>query len=235
MSPHRLAGHRRAIASVVCLLVVAVGILGVVWGTTHRYRQTAATPSGVRSGAPESPESTGAANPATPGATTPILPPLGGGTVRGAATAPPPSSIQIPAIGVRSQLLHLGQNNDGTVAVPSDAQASKAAWYTGSPAPGAAGPAVIEGHITGSKGKAVFYRLTSMRSGDKVQIAQVSGKVITFDVYQVKTYAKDKFPTAQVYGNTQTPELRLITCGGDFNPATGHFRDNTVVYARQAG
>lgn len=44
--------------------------------------------------------------------------------------------------------------------------------------------------------------------------------------------AKDDFPTGVVYGNTAGPELRLITCGGVVNQETGHYTDNTVVYAR---
>jgi hypothetical protein len=35
-----------------------------------------------------------------------------------------------------------------------------------------------------------------------------------------------------VYGPTTTPELRLITCGGPFDDATGHYLDNVVVFAR---
>ena len=43
-------------------------------------------------------------------------------------------------------------------------------------------------------------------------------------------YPKDNFPTQKVYGNTEGAELRLITCDG-YDPETGLFDDNYVVYA----
>jgi hypothetical protein len=44
---------------------------------------------------------------------------------------------------------------------------------------------------------------------------------------------KDRFPTQAVYGPTPDPELRLITCGGAFDYATGHYLSNIVVYATE--
>ena len=45
------------------------------------------------------------------------------------------------------------------------------------------------------------------------------------------TYAKDHFPTAAVFGATPDAEVRLITCPGPFDSATGHYVDNLVVFA----
>jgi hypothetical protein len=53
-------------------------------------------------------------------------------------------------------------------------------------------------------------------------------------VIKVQTYLKDHFPTQAVYGPTPDAELRLITCGGAFDSATGHYLSNVVVYAVQA-
>ena len=48
----------------------------------------------------------------------------------------------------------------------------------------------------------------------------------------VERYAEDAFPTAAVYGDsTHRSELRLITCGGDFDDETGHDVDDVVAYA----
>ena len=54
-----------------------------------------------------------------------------------------------------------------------------------------------------------------------------------FRVTSVQTYLKDHFPTQTVYGPTPDAELRLITCGGAFDPATGHYLSNIVVYATE--
>jgi hypothetical protein len=61
--------------------------------------------------------------------------------------------------------------------------------------------------------------------------------VITFDVRGVERWPKAHFPTKRVFGATHDATLRLITCGGAFNQATGHYLDNTIVYAvrRTAG
>jgi hypothetical protein len=56
-----------------------------------------------------------------------------------------------------------------------------------------------------------------------------------FRVYAVREYAKTAFPTSLVYGATPGPELRLVTCGGQFDARTGHYLDNVVVFARYVG
>ena len=52
-----------------------------------------------------------------------------------------------------------------------------------------------------------------------------------FRVQRSERYSKAHFPTARVYGPTRRPALRLITCSGAFDRASGHYLDNTVVYA----
>jgi hypothetical protein len=42
------------------------------------------------------------------------------------------------------------------------------------------------------------------------------------------------FPAQTVHGATPDPELRLITCRGAFDYATGHYLSNVIVCATQA-
>jgi hypothetical protein len=58
------------------------------------------------------------------------------------------------------------------------------------------------------------------------------GTSAVFTAYSVDRYDKSAFPIEQVYGDTDGAELRLITCGGDFDRGSGQYRDNVVVYAR---
>jgi LPXTG-site transpeptidase (sortase) family protein len=111
--------------------------------------------------------------------------------------------------------------------------ASVAGWYTGSPRPGSIGSAIIVGHIDTTKGPAVFYRLNTLTSGDKIYVKRADGTVVEFRVTSVQTYLKDHFPTEDVYGPVPDPELRLITCGGAFDSATRHYLSNIVVYATE--
>ena len=159
----------------------------------------------------------------------------------GAVAAPPqpvtaarvarPVYLSIPVIGVHTRLIRLGLTARGTLQV--SASTSVAGWYSGSPRPGQIGSAIIAGHIDSYLGPAVFFRLRLLRPGDRVYVRHADGTLAIFRVYAEHSYAKNHFPTQQVYGPAPDPELRLITCGGTFDPATGSYLDNVVVYAAQ--
>ncbi len=140
-----------------------------------------------------------------------------------------PVRLVVPAIGVDTELMDLGLNPDGTLEVPPGA--FPAGWYTGGPTPGERGPAVIAGHVSWRSDAGVFHDLAALLAGDLLTVQRADQSVATFVVVDVQEYPKDAFPTEAVYGDTVGPELRLITCGGDFDTATGHFVDNVVVYA----
>lgn len=143
-----------------------------------------------------------------------------------------PVSVKIPAIGVDSKLLHLGLNSDGTIQVPSLVTSSgEAAWYKYSATPGQIGSSVIEGHLDSIQGPAVFFRLGALRPGDIVDVTLADGITAIFRVTGVREYAKSRFPTKAIYSATDYAALRLITCGGTFDYATGHYLSSTVVFA----
>jgi Sortase domain len=143
-----------------------------------------------------------------------------------------PVSVDIPAIGVRSKLLHLGLNSDGSIQVPSlETSADLAAWYKYSATPGQVGSSVIEGHVDSQQGPAVFFRLGALRPGDIIEVTLADGITAIFRVTGVREYAKAHFPAKTVYGSTDFAALRLITCGGAFDYATGHYLSSTVVFA----
>jgi LPXTG-site transpeptidase (sortase) family protein len=146
---------------------------------------------------------------------------------------PRPVSLTIPLIGVQTQLMTLGLDSEGAMQVPPLSEAAVAGWYTGSPRPGAVGSAIIVGHIDSESGPAVFYRLDELRRGDDVYVKRADGTTAEFRVTSVRTYLKDHFPTQTVYGPTPDAELRLITCGGAFDPVTHHYLSNIVVYATE--
>ena len=202
-----LAGKRAA------LLVVAVGLVAAAAGgaglalTRHPVAsQWGATPS--------LPAPTG---------------PIAAAPQQQSAQVSAPVALTIPAIGVQTSLIHLGLTATGALQVPSST--AVAGWYTGSPRPGAVGSAVIAGHIDSQAGPGIFFRLSSLHPGDLVYVRRADGTLAVFRVKRVSQYAKDSFPTSAVYSPTPDPELRLITCGGTFDPALGSYLSNTVVYA----
>jgi hypothetical protein len=147
-----------------------------------------------------------------------------------ATRAAAPVRIEIPAIGVRAPIIRLGLNPDRTLEVPKDF--GDTGWWSGGPRPGEPGPAVVVGHVDSHTGPAVFFRLGELRPHDEIVIVRRDGSRVRFNVVESERYAKAEFPTARVYGRTKGPTLRLITCGGVFDSNSGHYLDNTVVYAR---
>lgn len=142
-----------------------------------------------------------------------------------------PVSLSVPAIGAGSELLHLGLREDGSLEVPPEGPGAPASWYTASPTPGERGPAVLLGHVNATGGgPGVFAGLRALEPGDRIEVARADGTTAVFAVERGEQYGKDDFPTLEVYGNTEEAELRLITCDG-YDPATGEFDDNYVVYA----
>lgn len=145
-----------------------------------------------------------------------------------------PVRLQIPDIGVDTSVMPLGLAADGTVQVPPIEANSPAGWYNGSPTPGQIGPSVILGHVSvGQYGDGVFRQLDRLHPGSRVVVRLQDGVSADFVVDSVKTVAKNKFPTQEVYGNVNRPELRLITCGGQ--KTSDGYLDNVLVFASLAG
>ena len=144
-----------------------------------------------------------------------------------------PLAITIPSIGVQSTLVQLGLNPDKSIEVPSlDDPDSKAGWYKYSPTPGQIGPTVILGHVDSAKyGPGVFFKLGALQPGATVEVTLTDRIVAVFTVDKVVAYPKSAFPSTAVYGTIDHPGLRLITCGGTFDPAAGSYESNIVAYA----
>ncbi|MDQ4037264.1 MAG: class F sortase [Actinomycetota bacterium] len=144
-----------------------------------------------------------------------------------------PVRVQIPAIGVDSELMDLGLRDDGTLEVPPEG--FPAGWFTGAPTPGELGPAIIAGHVDLGGEPGVFYALRELLPGDEITIAREDGSVAVFRVTRLEQFPKDEFPTDLVYGDIDHAGLRLITCGGSFDPQARSYVDNLVAFAELVG
>jgi hypothetical protein len=142
-----------------------------------------------------------------------------------------PVSLNIPAIGLVTNLVDLVLNADKTLQAPADYQT--AGWFAQGPAPGDAGgpPAVIAGHVDSASGPAIFSRLHELTEGADIQVTGIDRVVRHFTVYRTADYDKTGFPANEVYAVTARAEVRLITCTGDFDPNAGSYLSNLVVYA----
>ena len=147
--------------------------------------------------------------------------------------APNPAVIRIPRLDVEARIIPLGLQDDGSIEVPEDPD--QAGWWLGGPEPGELGPAVILGHVDSQEeGPAVFFYLRYMEAGDEIHIDRVDGSTITYVVESTERHDKDEFPTDAVYGPTEQPTLRLVTCGGDFDFGVRTYEDNVIVFASLA-
>lgn len=214
----RLLGRRRK--AVALLLVGALAIGGGAFGLTWLTGRAS-----------------GGSDPVTPQVPAALGLPATGSGLQAAQPGPRarhvarPVALIIPAIGVRTHLVHLGLTAQGTLQVPSST--AVAGWYVHSPRPGQVGSSVIAGHIDSLSGPAVFYRLHLLHPGDLVYVRRADRSLAVFRVYGVRKFAKTLFPTSTVYGPTVDPELHLITCGGAFDRATGSYLSNIVVFTSQ--
>ena len=140
-----------------------------------------------------------------------------------------PVTIRIPSIEVEAPIIGLGLRDDGAIEIP--AKTDETGWWRGGPEPGERGPAVILGHVDSWVGPAVFFRLRELKAGDEVYIDREDGTTVTYIVESSESHGKDTFPTDAVYGATEQPTLRLVTCGGDFDFNERSYLDNLIVFA----
>lgn len=206
----RAAGSRRRIwVGITAFVAIVAGVLLLVYALTPRE------------GAPMPPASMSETiAPASAGeAPTPMRPSV-------------PTWIRIPSLDVRTDVISLGLNDDGTVAVPTLEQVDDTSWYKNGPTPGERGSSVILGHVDSDTGPAVFFDVGGMDRGDEIEVDREDGSTAVFAVEAAETVPKDDFPTERVYGDLDYPGLRLVTCGGVFDKEEGSYTDNIVLYAR---
>lgn len=142
---------------------------------------------------------------------------------------PHPSEVSIPRLGVVDEVVPVGLDVEGAMVVPP---VDRVGWYERGPAPGEVGPAVLAGHVNYDGVIGSFSRIGELQPGDRIEVTDTAGTGHRFTVYDVMQVDKDVFPTGLVWGDTETPELRLITCSG---AVINHdYTENTIVRARLA-
>lgn len=241
MSSHRARRTTRRVLAVAGSVALLAGLIAAVVAVLAQ-RSAPQPPAAAASFVPVTPAGTSGSGTGSDGVAAAPSDPTRPPPSRPGPTAPPvngptltrsiPVRLSVPAIGVRSPLSRLGQNPDGSVEVPPLGCHSHAGWYENSPTPGQVGPSVVLGHIDSAAcGPGVFFRLGDLRQRDRISVTLADHTVAVFAVEKVVEYRKAEFPTLAVYGNTDRAELRLITCGGTFDPAAHSYESNIVVYA----
>jgi len=143
-----------------------------------------------------------------------------------------PEHVAIPSIAVDADIVPVGLKPDGAVQTPDFGLAG---WYEPGPRPGDRGPAVLLAHVDSkANGPDVFYRLHELKPGAKISV-RYHDATVTFVVTETEQVRKAALPVKRIWNATKKPVLRLITCGGEFDPAAHTYLDNVIVYADLLG
>ena len=165
---------------------------------------------------------------------------------RAAAPAPKPAPAEhgfrviVPSIGADAPVIPEGATG-GELDVPSSVHV--VGWWDGVSksssgtvheqvaAPGQSGVALLAGHVdSAAQGHGVFYRLRQARPGDAVTVIDANDNVTHWEVTAVQVVLKSALPY-NLFVDSGPPQLALVSCGGPFDPASGHYLDNVIAWA----
>ena len=147
-----------------------------------------------------------------------------------------PRRIALPELGVQAPVIEVGLDEAGGVVVPDDVTA--VGWYRGSVSlDSLAGSTVIVGHRNSAvAGSGAFDNLEGLEAGDRLRVVDESGTAHRFRVSEVEMVLKEDFASIvrEAFGTDGAHRLTLITCGGDFDSATGSYLSYVIVTATPA-
>ena len=121
-----------------------------------------------------------------------------------------PVKLTIPAINLTTTISPVGLNKENLVDVPQ----THVGWYNLGPKLGEKGNLVLDGHTPG-----ILDGLYTLNPGDKIYVNNFTYRVTNNVLYLVS-----KFPTKEIYGQSDGYNLILITCAGE--------SARTVIYAK---
>ncbi|QFG67401.1 class F sortase [Ornithinimicrobium pratense] len=148
---------------------------------------------------------------------------------RTATTAP--VGLEIPAVDITVDVVPVGVDVDGQMEIP--ASGFDVGWYRYGAAPGEGeGSAVLASHVdTLAAGKGVLARLTDLRAGDLVSVTLEDGSAVDYQVTGRRTVPKAELDVGMLFDRSGPAQLRLVTCGGPWQPERSGYRDNVIVTA----
>jgi sortase A len=141
-----------------------------------------------------------------------------------------PSRLLIPSLSIDAEVQHVGVTSKGQMAVPNNFK--DVGWYRHGALPGGAGNAVFAGHLDNAVGLAgVFKNLKSINIGDDIYVTDASGDSINFRVTKKELYDYNEPATERIFGSSETANLILITCEGDWDQSIKQYVNRLVVFA----
>lgn len=162
------------------------------------------------------------------------------GLDEGEPVPPPPpgdldvTSVSIPALGLADVTVgRYGLDAFGRLDVPQDT--STIGWNPAYNAlPGEGGGTFLAAHYEYGGRPGVFYRLSTLRGGDEVEVRLSDGSVHRYRVTSVVDYALGSIDMgALLHAREGVESITLMTCSGP--PSRGSYPLRTVVLAERVG
>jgi sortase (surface protein transpeptidase) len=107
-------------------------------------------------------------------------------------------------------------------------------WYQDGPSPGAAGDAVIDGHVGLPGSPLVFSRLPKLAIGADVIAVLADGTRSRFTVSGIHNWPSASQPSG-LFSGDGLPRLSLITCTGKYDRGSQTYADRLIVEADYVG
>lgn len=166
--------------------------------------------------------STGALRPGPVGAVPPSAP-VTTGTI--------PKAIQIAKADVNAQI-EVRAIVNGVMQDPTGPWV--VSWYEETARLGQVGNVVLAGHVDyWDVGPAVLYHVGNLQKGDVIDVTGADGQIYKYQVEWDQLFNAANAPLEEIVGPTKNQSLTIITCGGDFDYATGHYLQRRVIRAER--
>ena len=146
----------------------------------------------------------------------------------------------IPAISVDAPVTPKAVDRDGRMPSPDGPQ--DVIWYDFSALPGlggrpgAGGNTILAGHVDyHGYGPAVFWDLRNVKQGDEITVRLRDGNEYKYVTRSNRIVDPAAASFNEIVASTTEESLTVITCAGDFDPATRNYDMRRVVWAVRVG
>jgi len=140
-----------------------------------------------------------------------------------------PVRIRIPSIALDAAIERVALTADGSMDVPKNPK--NTGWYELGAIPGETGSAVIAGHVNWWNGvTGAFELLNTLKPGDKIEVQNDKGAVISFIVREIRSYDAQADAIDVFSSDDEQSHLNLITCEGIWDKNTSQYSKRLVVF-----
>jgi len=140
-----------------------------------------------------------------------------------------PHMLRIPSLSIASTIRPVGTTTDGAMDIPDSL--TDTGWYSQSAQPGNPGKAVLAVHTGYPNKPSQFRRLEHIQPGTAIEVQDITGATAHFAVIQTARYTPDTAPLGSIFGASPTARLNIITCTGQWDPASASYKERLVIFA----